>query len=173
MFTVWSGSWAVDASVGGSLAAARRGPGGDWNRGFRACFRVGGASEWDAAHRGWGSFDPFVPMAEAGERGPAGKLTNRQWLWRSQRMNRIPTQSTKIQKAIAASLTHLPTALVQFDDVAVYDNSGAKPELLLVCRGGQISFFRPDAPDWVRNAAKGWVSLMRLVIIGEAAVRLF
>ncbi len=65
------------------------------------------------------------------------------------------TPISDIKDTYAASLANLRRALLEFDDVAVYDNSGLKPELFLVCRQGKIHFLRIDAPVWVREAAQG------------------
>ena len=60
-----------------------------------------------------------------------------------------------IEETYSASLVNLRRALQEFDDVAVYDNSGAKPELFLTCNKGKIQLIREGTPNWVLKAAMG------------------
>ncbi len=60
--------------------------------------------------------------------------------------------AAKIRDIHASSITNLPRALVEFDYVAVYDNSCSHPDLALVCHLGRVAFLRPEPPDWVLEA---------------------
>ena len=57
-----------------------------------------------------------------------------------------------IEQIHSASLLNFRRALVEFDSVAVYDNSGGYPELVLTCNRGRLNFLRLPLPDWIQDA---------------------
>ena len=59
---------------------------------------------------------------------------------------------SRLRQIHASSLLNLRRALVEFDRVDVYDNSGLVPSLVLVFERGEATFTSSQLPDWVRQA---------------------
>ena len=60
----------------------------------------------------------------------------------------------RIREIHSASMSNLSRALLEFDLVRVYDNSGPRPLRALICRSGVVSFLLPEAPEWIRHAVE-------------------
>ena len=58
----------------------------------------------------------------------------------------------RLRQIHASSLKNLQRALLEFDRVSVYDNSGAAPELVLIRERGVTRFAATILPEWVRQA---------------------
>jgi predicted ABC-type ATPase len=58
----------------------------------------------------------------------------------------------RLRQIHASSLLNLRRALVEFDRVDVYDNSGLAPDLVLVFERGEATFTSAQLPDWARQA---------------------
>ena len=58
----------------------------------------------------------------------------------------------KLHQIHGSSMRNLQRALREFDFVALYDNSGAAPDLAAVCQAGRVTFVDDNAPLWVRLA---------------------
>ena len=61
---------------------------------------------------------------------------------------------TTLLQTYKSSLANLPNAIVQMDDLWVYDNSavGGPPRLVLEAEGGTIRFLTSDVPNWLTTA---------------------
>ena len=59
-----------------------------------------------------------------------------------------------LREIYSSSLINLRRALREFDDVAVYDNSGSGPQLVLTVDHGRVHFLIPTAPHWVLGALR-------------------
>ncbi len=57
-----------------------------------------------------------------------------------------------IEQIRSASLLNFRRALVEFDFVVAYDNSGRYPEQVLTCDKGRLNFLRLPLPDWIQDA---------------------
>ena len=57
-----------------------------------------------------------------------------------------------IRQIHSASHLNFGRALVEFDYVVAYDNSGGYPELVLTCKEGRLTFLRLPATEWIQDA---------------------
>jgi predicted ABC-type ATPase len=58
----------------------------------------------------------------------------------------------RLRQIHASSLNNFRRALVEFDRVDVYDNSGLGPELVLIRESGVTTYTSPHLPEWVLRA---------------------
>ena len=59
---------------------------------------------------------------------------------------------SRLRQIHASSLINFRRAIVEFDSVVVYDNSGLAPDRVLACRRGHVKYASAQLPEWVREA---------------------